>query len=194
MSELEFLGELKDQGVVGVHRVTVRKNGEVMPTSTLFLTFSSPDLRKEIKVGYLRVNVEMFVSNPLRCFGCNRFGHTSGGCKTTAKCVRCAKEKHDGECDGPPNCSDCSGPHAASANDCPAWQMEKEFERIHVEKRISFPEARQLVEVKTPAICSPTPTLYSSIVSKKYVKSVHCQTDLSWWSSDIPTCISGDLD
>ena len=50
MYELEIRDELKDQGFVGVHRVTVRKNGEVVPTNTLFLTFTSPDLPMEIKV------------------------------------------------------------------------------------------------------------------------------------------------
>ena len=64
MSDLEIWDELKDQGVVGVHRVTVRKNGEVIPTDTLFLTFSSPDLPKEIKGGYLRMKVEIFVPKP----------------------------------------------------------------------------------------------------------------------------------
>ena len=96
----------------------------------------------------------MSVPNPLRSFNWNRLGHTSAGCKTTAKCVRCMKEKHDGECDGPPNCSNCSGPHAASAKDCPAWQMKKEIQRIRVEKLISFQKARELVEGETPAICS----------------------------------------
>ena len=73
MSELEIRDELKDQGVVRVQRVTIKKNGKVVSTSTLFLTFNSPDFPKEIKVGYLRVKVELFVPNPLRCFNCNRF-------------------------------------------------------------------------------------------------------------------------
>ena len=91
------------------------------------------------------------------------FAHTSAGCKTTAKCVRCAKEKHDGECDGSQKCSNCSGPHAASAKDCPVRQMEKEIQRVRVEKGISLPEARQLVEAKTLAISSQIP--YSTVVS-----------------------------
>ena len=48
-------------------------------------------------------------------------------------------------------CSNCNSPHAASAKDCPAWKKEKEIQRIHVEKRISFPEARQLGEAKSPS-------------------------------------------
>ena len=46
MSEVEIRDELKDQGVVGVNRVTLRKERKVIPTNTLFLTFGSPDLLK----------------------------------------------------------------------------------------------------------------------------------------------------
>ena len=45
MSEVEIRDELKDQGVDGVNRVTL-KEGKVIPTNTLFLTFVSPELRK----------------------------------------------------------------------------------------------------------------------------------------------------
>ena len=76
LSEVEIQDELKDQGVAGVPRVTL-KEGKVIPTNTLFLTFGSPELTKEITVGYLKVKVALFVPNPMRCFNCNRFGHTS---------------------------------------------------------------------------------------------------------------------
>ena len=92
MSEIEIRDELKTQGVVEVHRVTVKKEGKVIPTNTLFLTFNRPDVPKEIVVGYLKVKVELFVPNPLRCFNCNKFGHTSQRCRTTAKCQRCGKD------------------------------------------------------------------------------------------------------
>ena len=38
MSEIEIKDELKTQGVVKGHRVTVKKEGKVIPTNTLFLT------------------------------------------------------------------------------------------------------------------------------------------------------------
>ena len=125
MSEVGILGELKDQGF-GVHRVTVRKNGEVIPTSTIFLTFNSPDLPKEIKVGYLRVKVELFVHNPLRCFNCNRFGHTSAGCKTTAKYVRCAKGNKT-ESVMSHSCFNCSEPSCCFSHRLPRladWERD----------------------------------------------------------------------
>ena len=151
LSEVEIRDELKTQGVVEVHRVTVKKEGKVIPTNTLSLTFNRPDMPKEIKVGYLQVKVDLFVPNPLRCFNCNKFGHTSQRCKTTAKCQRCGKDKHEEQCDGPQICSNCNGPHAASAKECLVWKTEKEIQRICVEKGISFPEARQFVEAKFPS-------------------------------------------
>ena len=40
LSEVEIRDELKTQDVVEVHRVTVKKEGRVIPTNTLFLTFN----------------------------------------------------------------------------------------------------------------------------------------------------------
>ena len=91
----------KTQGVVEVHRVTVKKEGKVIPTNTLFLTFNRPNMPKEIKVGYLKVKVDLYVLNPLRCFNCNKSGHRNQRCKTTTKCQRCGKDKHEEQCDGP---------------------------------------------------------------------------------------------
>ena len=61
MTETEIKTELQEQGVVEVHRVTVKKDTEKIPTSTLFLTFNTRDLPKEITVGYLKVKVALFV-------------------------------------------------------------------------------------------------------------------------------------
>ena len=48
---------------------------------------SEVEIRDELKdqgvitVGYLKVKVALFVPNPMRCFNCNTFGHTSQRCK-----------------------------------------------------------------------------------------------------------------
>ena len=81
MTDMEIKTELQEQGVVEVHRVTLKRDTEKVPTNTLFLTFNTPDLPKEITVGYLKVKVALFVPNPMCCFNCNKFGHTSQRCK-----------------------------------------------------------------------------------------------------------------
>ena len=100
MTEVEIRDELKDQGVDGVNRVT-SKEGKVIPTNTLFLTFGSPELPKEITVGYLKVKVALFVPNPMRCFNCSKFGHMSQRCKVAAQCTGCGQDKHEGQCEDP---------------------------------------------------------------------------------------------
>ncbi len=184
MTEVEIRDELKDQGVVGVNRVTLKKEGKVIPTNTLFLTFGSPELPKEITVGYLKVKVALFIPNPMRCFNCNKFGHTSQSCKVAAKCTGCGKDKHEGQCEGPKLCSNCNGLHASSAKDCPVWQ--KEIQRVRVEKRISFPEAKHLVEAKMPTVITGGKTYIAAASTRRESKSVQYQTSLTWVFSDRP--------
>ena len=141
----------------------MKRDTEKVPTNTLFLTFNTPELPKEITVGYLKVKVALFVPNPMRCFNCNKFGHRSQRCKVTAKCPGCGKDKHEGRCEGPKLCSNCNGPHASSAKDCPVWQKEKEIQRVRVEKRMSFGG-------KSYAAAAST---------RKEMKTVECQTSLT---------------
>ena len=58
LSEIEIRDELKSHRVIEVHRVTQKKEGEVIPTNTSFLTFNTPDIPREVKVGYLKVRVD----------------------------------------------------------------------------------------------------------------------------------------
>ena len=166
--------------------MTVKKDTEKVPTNTLFLTFNTPDLPKEITVGYLKVKVALLVPNPMHCFNCNKFGHTSQRCKVAAKCPDCGKHKHEGRCEGPKLCSNCNGPHASSAKDCPVWQKEKEIQRVPVEKRISFPEVRQLLEAKMPTVITGGKTYAAAASTRRESKSVQCQTSLTWVFSDRP--------
>ena len=126
----------------------------------------------------------MFVPNPMCCFNCNKFGHTSQCCQVAAKCPGCGKDKHEGQCERPKLCSNCNGPHASSAKDCPVWQKEKEIQRVRVEKRISFPEARQLVEAKMPTVVSGGKSYAAATSTRKEMKTVECQTSLMWGFSE----------
>ena len=183
MTEKEICNELKEQGVITVCRVTLKKGDTVTYTNTLFLTFNRPDLPKVLRIGYPQVKVDLFVPNPLRCFGCNKFGHTSDKCRVGPKCVRCGKQKHEGECEGPQMCSNCNGPHASSAKDCPIWKKEKEIQSVRIEKRIPFPEARKLVEAMSPSVVPSSVVSYASVTQSKrtvVMSSASSQTDLTW--------------
>ena len=86
-----------------------------------------------------------------------------------------------------PSCgSNCNGPHASSAKDCPVWQKEKEIQRVRVEKCISFTEARQLVEAKMPTVVSGGKSYATAPSTRTEPKSVECQTSLTWGFSERP--------
>ena len=54
MTEVEIKKELQEQGVAEVHRVTVKRDTDKVPTSTPLLTFSMPEMPKEIMVAVKR--------------------------------------------------------------------------------------------------------------------------------------------
>ena len=47
------------------------------------------------------------------------------------------------------------------------WKKEKEIQRIRVEKRISFPEARQLVEATFPSNGFIAAASFADVVNEK---------------------------
>ena len=80
------------------------EGGEGDPHQHSFLDVWFPELPKEITVGHLKVKTALLVPNPMRCFNCNKFDHTSHRCKVAAKCSECGKDKHEGRCKGPKLC------------------------------------------------------------------------------------------
>ena len=53
------------------------------------------------------------------------------------------------------------------------------IQRVRVEKRISFPEARQMVEAKMPTVVSGGKTYAAAASTRRESKSVECQTSLT---------------
>ena len=97
MSETDIRDELSEQGVILVKRIRRKEEGQEKDTNTLFLTFCNASLPKDIRTGYLRVKVDLFVPNPLRCCKCQKCGHGAQRCSFAAVCPKCALE-HEGPC------------------------------------------------------------------------------------------------
>ena len=77
-------------------------------------------------------------------------------------------------------------PHASSAKDCQVWQKEKEIQRVCVEKHISSPEARPLVEAKLLTVVSGGKSYAIAVFTRRESKSVECQTSWIWGFSELP--------
>ena len=177
-SEEEILDNLSSQGITEVRKIRVQRDGRRINTGTIILTFGLPVLPTSVKIGFLRVKVDVYIPNPLRCFKCQRYGHHRMACKRELTCAKCGTTGHeDKECRQKPHCVNCDGDHGSFSRDCPLWKKEKDIQTIKVTQGISFPEARKVVEQRGS---TPTSARSYSDVAGVTKRSVACQTDMTW--------------
>ncbi|GBN11569.1 hypothetical protein AVEN_246262-1 [Araneus ventricosus] len=74
----------------------------------------------------MRLSVRAYIPNPLRCFQCQRFGHSKTSCRGTQTCARCAEVGHDSsQCTDAEKCVNCKDAHTSFSRNCSAWKLEK---------------------------------------------------------------------
>ncbi|GFT91753.1 uncharacterized protein TNCV_3438051, partial [Trichonephila clavipes] len=129
-----------------------------------------PKLTTTIKAGYLNCNIRPYIPNPLRCFKCQRFGHSQTVCRGQLTCSRCASVGHaSSDCTLEQKCVNCSQPHSADSKLCPKWNIEKEIQTIKTNRNISFIEARKFI--------TPQPSQTYAQVAKSITVNSSSQTD-----------------
>ncbi|GBN18771.1 hypothetical protein AVEN_39700-1 [Araneus ventricosus] len=169
----EITRELSGQGVKDVRRINIRRDGELVPTKHFILTFNTPRLPEYIKAGYVRCSVRPYIPNPLRCFKCQRFGHSKTNCRGTLTCARCAAAGHESTgCNANEKCVNCQGEHTSFSRSCPKWKLEKEVVAIKFTNNITFLEARRIAKAQS----APAGGSYASVVEKSHpaYQTTHC--------------------
>ncbi|GFY33286.1 uncharacterized protein TNCV_1241361 [Trichonephila clavipes] len=137
--ETEILEGLSDHGVTQVRRITIKKDSTHLPTKHIILTFNSPKFPATIKAGYLNSKIRPYIPNPLRCFQCQRFGHSQTSCRGQLKCSRCMSAGHSStDCTLEPKCINCLQSHASDSKLCPKWKLEKQIQEIKTNKNIPY--------------------------------------------------------
>ncbi|CAH1106560.1 unnamed protein product [Psylliodes chrysocephalus] len=105
---------------------------------------------KNVKVAFYSLNVRLFVPAPLRCFRCQRFGHTSVNCEKPQVCI-CGKPLRTGSpCTPPIRCVNCDGTHSARSKDCPIYKQEFAIQELKTKENLSYFDAKRKVAAKTP--------------------------------------------
>ena len=85
----EILERLKHEGVIKLDRILIFRDGQRKATGTFILTFQSP---KYIRSGYYRVAVSQFIPNPIKCYKCQKLGHTKFNCRKNEVCNKCEEK------------------------------------------------------------------------------------------------------
>ncbi|XP_073999565.1 uncharacterized protein [Rhodnius prolixus] len=97
-STIEDIKEgLADQGVIEVRRIKRRQDGSLVDTASLVLTFDRPKPPQSINAAFYKLKVRPYIPSPMRCYKCQRFGHTSTRCKAPEAVCTCGKPMHDVE-------------------------------------------------------------------------------------------------
>lgn len=147
----EIEEELKPSGVLAVSRIRKKKNGVLVDTAAHILTFNSPELPKKVKVAFYSLEVRPYFPEPLRCFRCQKFGHTTAKCSITDSICICGKSKHEGtQCSRPAQCVNCGGDHFTIYKKCPAYVRELAIQKIKTSERLSYTEAKKRYTSTTP--------------------------------------------
>ena len=92
----EIVEELRPQGVTAAVIIHVRDGDSKRRINTVILTFASPQPPKHITAGYIRDPVDPYIPNPLVCFNCQKYDHSSRACKNSVACVKCGEAGHEG--------------------------------------------------------------------------------------------------
>lgn len=88
----------------------------------------------------------------MRCYRCQKFGHTATRCNNEAICS-CGKPSHgDNPYPETPECANCKGKHLAKSKDCPHYKQEAAIKEIQVRENIPYPEAKAKVVIRTPTL------------------------------------------
>jgi hypothetical protein len=144
MSEEDILEEFKIYDVTAVRRINIRKDGVYVPTRNLILTFSKNRLPASIKAGYLNCPVRPYIPSPLRCFKCQKFGHSKLACRGSLVCARCSEKDHESEnCKNDKKCVNCGEGHEAYSRSCPKWKEEKLVQEYKIKNNVTYFEARK---------------------------------------------------
>src|SRR5258705_9798143 len=140
-------------GVKSVHRFHRKgEDGSKIPTGTVLLTFASNDSAlTRIILFYESFQLLEFRESPLRCFKCQRYGHTERNCRSLERCVHCAGKHPSAECTSPnkPSCVNCGGQHEAKDRSCPAYELNRKNRLNMLEHRIPFIRAKAMAMTET---------------------------------------------
>ncbi|GFW96996.1 RNA-directed DNA polymerase from mobile element jockey [Trichonephila clavipes] len=127
---------------------------------------------------FLLAKIRPYIPNPLRCFKCQRFGHSQTSCRGQLTCSRCASVEHAStDCSLEPKLVNCLQAHPSDSKICPKWKIEKQIQEIKTTKNISYPEARKLIVPQlsqTYAQAAKSSTLINSTQTDENITKIKC--------------------
>lgn len=169
----EIEEELKEQGIIKVHRITKRVGDGRQNTPLLVCTVRGTVRPESIYFGFDRIPTRPYYPMPMQCFNCWAFGHTKLRCKASAPvCGNCAGTHalEEGQrCTEEPYCSKCdNNSHSLRSRSCPDFVKENQIQKLRVDYDCSYNDAKKMFLEENR---SDRPT-YAQVANRPNIASV----------------------
>ncbi len=130
----------------GVRRKQIPREGVRKDSEYVVLDFEDEFLLKKVALGFLSHNVREYTPKPMRCYNCQRFGHTAKVCKARRRCARCGEDCEYGQCKHEqPKCCNCGGKHSVAYGGCEVMKKEREIQQVRTQNKLTYAEALRMV-------------------------------------------------
>lgn len=142
MSIEDVKKEIQGGKVIEAKRLQTNKSGVKLDSLSILLVFEKT-MPSEVQMGWINYKVREYIPQPLRCFKCQRMGHTAQQCKWKQRCAKCGGEHDYGKCknDAKLKCCNCGGEHSAAYAGCAVQKQAKEVQRYKVVNKVTYAEA-----------------------------------------------------
>jgi len=119
-----------------VTRISRRTNGTETSTETCILAYDRElVLPVTLKYAFLSYEIRKYISNPMQCKHCFKYGHTAKHCRHTAICSNCSSSSSSSssshvtdQCKSTEQkCVNCGGRYAAINKECTKYKQVKQI-------------------------------------------------------------------
>jgi hypothetical protein len=134
-------------------------------TKAIRLTFEAETLPDQVVINAWKFEIRPYVAQVVRCYKCQRFGHTAKNCHAkAATCSNCGGKNHkSGDCHAPRRkCYNCGGEHSSAYKGCEALKLWRRASQLRAETYMPRAHAFRLAKqesaqggVKTNTAVSP---------------------------------------
>ena len=144
LPEMKALLLSKNVPLTSIQRLYKRKGKDLVPTQYIKIDFSTSNRPTEIKIGFMNFPVSDYKPNPLQCFKCQRFGHTSTACRSKERCLFCGENHAFKDCNKESKkCANCgSTDHIANYGGCKSMKNAKAIEHLAQKESLTYMEAK----------------------------------------------------
>jgi len=129
-------------------RLTTWKDNVKCDSLSVLLHFEDSILPVKVKLGFISYVVREYLPPPLRCYKCQRIGHTATVCKGKMRCAKCGGEHEYGKCQegAEIKCCNCGGEHSAAYAGCPVQQQARVIQKVKSTQNVTYAEAARRVK------------------------------------------------